>query len=134
MESNARSLVRSVFTANDAGRARSHIQENRSIVNHMGEDMERGTSFLMGLGVGIGLGAILMSRPVAKFRDAVTEKAEEALEPLAAAGHQIGDVVKDAISSGKAPELAEVIGTVKDAYEGTIAWREETEDVKKLAS
>ncbi|SRR5579884_4120972 len=106
-------------------------------------------SFFLGLGMGVGLGMVLGSRRLIEMRDTVAERATDAfgevknavrkktsevLEPIVATTSEIKDKVKDAVSSGKVPGVGEVIQTAKDAFEGTVAWKEETRNVEKLAS
>ena len=95
--------------------------------------MRKERAFLIGVGTGLVLGVIFAPHSGKKIRNLVSRRAQESLDDLVATGERVGSQMKDSVTK-KIDQFVEIADAAKEGYEGSKAWRTETEGVQKLES
>ena len=85
----------------------------------------------MGVGTGLALGIIFAPHSGKEFRNLITRRAQESLDDLVATGERVGSQLKESVTA-RIDQFVEIVDAAKEGYEGSKAWRAETEGVQKL--
>ena len=93
--------------------------------------MRKEGAFLMGLVTGLALGVIFAPYSGKEIRNLISRRAQESLDDLVATGQRVGSHLKDSVTE-QIDQVVEIVAAAKEGYEGSKAWRAETEGVQKV--
>ena len=95
--------------------------------------MRKEGAFLLGVGTGLALGIFFAPHSGKDTQNLISRRAQESLDDLVATSERVGSQMKDSVTK-TIDQFVEVVDAAKEGYEGSKAWRAETEGVQKLES